>query len=381
MKMFRISAALLAVFFLLSAAVCAEEDAIRQRMRSMTLREKVGQLFMVRPDALESRFSPKDQENNRITGSTEVTAEMRARYAQYPCGGFALFRKNILNPEQLAAFTESLHQLNELTPLLAIDEEGGDIARIANHPKDFGVQKFPPMGDIAASGDPGRAREAGKTIGAYLRGYGFDIDFAPVADVNTNPKNPVIGNRAFGSEPGAAAQMVCAYIQGLHESGVLSCIKHFPGHGDTAADTHTGYAETLKTWDEISHCEMVTFRAGIAEGTDLVMTAHIAAPNVTGSDIPATMSSVLLTEKLRGELGFQGLIVTDALSMGAILRQYTSSEACIACLKAGVDLLLMPYDYTEAFDGVMKAIEAGQLSEERIDESVYRVLRLKAELR
>ena len=369
--------ALLAVILPLSGSACAEEDAVRQRMQSMTLREKVGQLFMVRPDALEARFSPDDLENNKITGTTEVTAEMRARYAQYPCGGFAIFRKNILSPDQLTALTGSLHQLNDPAPLLGIDEEGGSIARIANHPAGFGVRKFPSMGSIADTGDPEQACEAGRVIGAYLRDYGFDIDFAPVADVNTNPLNTVIGNRAFGSNPEAAAQMVSAYIRGLHENGILSCVKHYPGHGDTATDTHTGYAETLKPWDEISRCEMVTFRAGIAEGTELVMTAHIAAPNVTGSNIPATMSHILLTEKLRGELGFQGLIVTDALGMGAIRSQYTSSEACIACLKAGVDLLLMPYDYMEAFDGVMAAIEAGDLSEERIDESVYRILKIK----
>ena len=355
----------------------AEEDAIARRIRSMTLREKVGQLFIVRPDALEGRFSPDDLENNNITGTTAVTAEMRDRYAQYPCGGFAVFRKNILSPEQLTAFTASLHQLSDLTPLLGIDEEGGSIARIANHPANFGVRKFPSMGSIAASRNPDKAYDAGRTIGAYLREYGFDIDFAPVADVNTNPMNPVIGNRAFGSKPEMAAQMVSAYIRGLHENGIMSCIKHFPGHGDTATDTHTGYAETLKTWEEISSCEMVTFRAGIAEGTDLVMTAHIAAPNVTGSDVPATMSYTLLTEKLRGELNYRGVIITDALSMGAIRNQYSSSEACVACLKAGIDILLMPYDYTEAFDGVMAAVEAGELSEERIDESVSRILKLK----
>lgn len=375
----RPAAALLSLGMLILPAARAEEDAIIRQMKGMSLREKVGQLFMIRPDALEGRFGPAELEDNSIVGTTKVSDEMRAVYAQYPCGGFALFRKNILSPSQLRAFAEKLHAISNLTPLLGIDEEGGRIARIANHSAPFGVKKFPPMGEIAAQGDPSLAYEAGKTIGEYLTAYGIDIDFAPVADVNTNPRNPVIGDRAFGSDPELAAQMVAQVVRGLHDSGVASCIKHFPGHGDTATDTHTGYAETWKTWEMLRDCEMIPFRAGIEAGTDLVMTAHISAPQVTGTDEPATMSAVLLTEKLRGEMGYEGLIITDALSMGAIREKYTSSEACLACLNAGVDILLMPYDYFEAFDGVVRAVEDGLLPESRIDESVYRILRFKQE--
>lgn len=375
----RPAAALLSLGMLILPAARAEEDAIMRQMKGMSLREKVGQLFMIRPDALEGRFGPAELEDNSIVGTTKVSDEMRAVYAQYPCGGFALFRKNILSPSQLRAFAEKLHAISNLTPLLGIDEEGGRIARIANHSAPFGVKKFPPMGEIAAQGDPSLAYETGKTIGEYLTAYGIDIDFAPVADVNTNPRNPVIGDRAFGSDPVLAAQMVAQVVRGLHDSGVASCIKHFPGHGDTATDTHTGYAETGKTWEMLRDCEMIPFRAGIEAGTGLVMTAHISAPQVTGTDEPATMSAVLLTEKLRGEMGYEGLIITDALSMGAIREKYTSSEACLACLNAGVDILLMPYDYFEAFDGVVRAVEDGLLPESRIDESVYRILRFKQE--
>ena len=373
----RSAAALLAALLICPAA--AEEDVIMKKIETMTLREKVGQLFMIRPDALEGRFGPAELEDNSITGTTRVSDEMQEKYAQYPCGGFALFRKNILSPSQLNIFVQRLHGMNALTPMLGIDEEGGRIARIANHPTSFGVKKVPPMGQIAASGDESAAYEAGRTIGEYLHAYGLDIDFAPVADVNTNPRNPVIGDRAFGDDPAIAAAMVQRVIQGLHDCGVASCIKHFPGHGDTATDTHTGYAETKKSWEEISACEMVPFRAGIAAGTDFVMTAHIAAPNVTGTDEPSTMSYTVLTEKLRGELGFEGLIITDALSMGAIREKYSSSEACIRCIQAGVDVLLMPYDYFEAFDGVVQAVESGVIPESRIDESVYRILKFKME--
>ena len=354
----------------------AEEDRIQMMIDQMTLREKVGQLFVIRPDALDGRFDLAELEDNSITGTTEVTEGLRAMYAQYPCGGFAIFRKNITSPDQLTALVEGLRGLGNLPLLTGIDEEGGRIARIANHPA-FDVPKFPAMGKIAAAGDVTQAFEAGRTIGAYLNGFGLTIDFAPVADVNTNPDNPVIGDRAFGDDPAVAAGMVQAVIRGLHESGVAACVKHFPGHGDTGTDTHTGYAETKKTWEEIKNCEMIPFQAGMDAGCDLVMTAHIAAPNVTGTDEPSTMSYTVLTEKLRMEMGYQGLIITDALSMGAIREKYTSSQACIACLKAGVDLLLMPYDYFEAFDGVLRAVEIGEISEERINESVYRVLQFK----
>ena len=365
--------------FMPFASAWAEADPVAAQMAGMSLREKVGQLFIIRPDALEGRFSPAELEDNSIVGSTAVTDEMRAVYARYPCGGFALFRKNITSPDQLLAFTQALHGLNSVQPLLAIDEEGGSIARIANHPANFGVPKFPSMGSIAASGDPARAYELGVTIGGYLKAYGLDVNFAPVADVNTNPRNPVIGNRAFGSDPELAAQMVANVVNGLMDAGVAGCLKHFPGHGDTATDTHTGYAETNKTWEEISACEMIPFRAGIAAGAEWIMTAHIAAPQVTGSDEPSTMSYTMLTEKLRGELGYGGIIVTDALSMGAITQKYASSEACVRCILAGVDVLLMPYDYFEAFDGVVRAVEEGRIPLSRLDESVYRVLRFKEE--
>lgn len=349
----------------------------RMRMENMTLREKVGQLFIIRPEALEQRFLVAQLEDIGAAGATEVTEGMEASYSRYPCGGFALFGKNILSPKQLKMFTEKLHALGTIRPVLAVDEEGGRVARLANHPSNFGVRKTPSMEALAKTKDPEKAYEAGRTIGAYLTEYGFEIDFAPVADINTNPRNTVIGDRAFGSDPELAARMVASYVEGLHASGLAACLKHFPGHGDTATDSHTGYAETGRDWETIRNCEMIPFRAGIEAGTDLVMTAHVAVPNVTGSETPSTMSGMMLTEKLRGELGYKGLIITDALGMGAIREKYSSAEACIACMQAGVDILLMPYDYFEAFDGVVQAVENGLLPESRIDESVERILRFK----
>lgn len=162
---------------------------------------------------------------------------------------------------------------------------------------------------------------------------------------------------------------------------MTGCIKHFPGHGDTQADTHYGYAQSLKTWEEMMGCEMITFKAGIQWGAQLIMTAHIATPNVTGSDIPATMSPFILQDKLRGELGYQNIIITDAIEMGAITLQYNNAEAAVGTLKAGTDIVLGPQNFVKAFDAVVKAVEDGTLTEQRIDQSVRRILKLKKQIR
>ncbi|MBQ7486483.1 MAG: glycoside hydrolase family 3 protein [Clostridia bacterium] len=377
------SLGMISIMALLSAAhrsACAEQDEIRAAMEKMSLREKVGQLFVIRPDALDGKFQIEQLEDINIVGSVELTQKMREAFETYPCGGFCLFRKNIVNPEQLHTLTTELHALGTDAPLLAIDEEGGRVARIGNHPYGFDVPRIEPMEEIGSRGDPAKAYEAAYAIGQYLRDYGLDVDFAPVADLNTNPESPVIGNRAFGSDPVMAAKMVTQFLKGLEDAGITGCMKHFPGHGDASADTHVGYAETLKTWDEIRACEMIPFMAGIAAGCEMIMTAHISLPNVTGTEEPSTVSRQILTEKLRGELGYTGLIVTDALAMRAIHEKYPSDEASIRCFLAGADIILMPYDYATAFDGVAAAVEDGRISMERLDESVYRILAFKRKL-
>ncbi len=377
MRRKRILCCMAVVVLLLGTLPCrGEEERVEAMIRAMSLREKVGQLFAIRPEALEETFTLAELNDVNQQGAIRVTDGMREKYAQYPCGGFVLFRKNIVNPRQLTRFTEELHGLGTIRPLLYIDEEGGRVARLGNHPK-FDTPDIPPMGEIVLSGDPEKAYEAGRTIGEYLKEYGLDVDFAPVADVNTNPANPVIGDRAFGDDPVKAAPFVIRYLDGLHDSGILGCLKHFPGHGDTDSDTHKGYAETRKSWEELLGCEMIPFRAGIGAGAEFIMTAHIAAPEVTGNQEPATVSPLILTEKLRGELGYEGIIVTDALSMGAITESYDSASVSVACIKAGVDILVMPYDYAAAFEGVLKAIETGEITEERIDASLRRILRIR----
>ncbi len=353
----------------------SQKDEVEAQLSKMTLREKVGQMFFVRMETLDTTIhwnAYADLQENPIL---EVNKTMRDVNANYPVGGLILYAWNIENEAQLSTLISQIRSLNG-NPLLCIDEEGGRVARIANNPN-FNVKKYESMSAIGATGDARNAYECGNTIGTYLKHYGFDIDFAPVADVNTNPENIIIGARAFSDNPEVAAPMVTNYLQGLKDAGVTGCIKHFPGHGDTKTDTHFGYASTQKTWAEMMDCEMVTFKAGIQWGCQLIMTAHIGAPKVTGTDVPSTMSSVILQDKLRGELGYQNIIITDGMEMGAITQQYSSAEAAVGSIQAGVDIVLGPKNLVEAFDAVIAAVNNGTISEERINQSVRRILKLR----
>ena len=359
-----------------------QADGVEAQLQAMTLREKVGQLFIVRPESLDTtiHFNLPEGIDGRVDDIKAirlqaVNATMRGVNRNYPVGGVILYAHNIGDEARLGAFVSEIRALNG-SPLLCIDEEGGRVSRLANNPN-FDVKKYESMAAIGATGDPSNAYECGNTIGTYLCRYGFDIDFAPVADVNTNPENIVIGARAFSDNPEVAAPMVVSYLQGLKDAGVTGCIKHFPGHGDTNADTHFGYAQSLKTWEQMKDCELITFKAGIEWGAQMIMTAHIATPNVTGTEVPATMSPVILYDKLRTELGYQNIIITDAMKMKAITRQYTNAEAVVGTLQAGADIVLSPQNFVEAFDAVVKAVEDGRLTEKRIDQSVRRVLKLK----
>ena len=370
------------LFYGLVLTSCSNDDAVtpppaevEAMLKKMTLREKVGQMFFVRVESLDPSIEWTTYDDLANLKNQEITMKMRKVNHDYPVGGIILYAWNIEDETQLASIIKQVRSLNG-SPLLCIDEEGGRVSRIANNPN-FHVKKYESMAAIGATGDPKNAYECGNTIGTYLKRYDFDIDFAPVADVNTNPDNIIIGPRAFSDDPAVAVPMVTNYLQGLKDAGITGCIKHFPGHGDTTNDTHSGYVQSLKTWDEMNQCEMVTFRAGIQWGCQLIMTAHIAVPNVTGTNIPSTLSSVVLQDKLRGELGYQNIIITDGMEMGAITMHYTSGEAAVGSIKAGVDIVLGPRDFTEAFDAVIAAVNNGTLSEERINQSVRRILTLR----
>lgn len=356
------------------------EDApqdISELLEGMTLREKVGQLFLVRPDALDPAQTQQQINDTDAVGVTVLSDTMRDTLDRYPVGGVVLFGKNLTDPEQLSSFTARLHDAGGVPLLIAVDEEGGAVARLANHPGFDDLPDYPSAARVAAGGADA-VYEMSVSIGSYLKAYGIDLDFAPVADVNTNPDNPIIGDRAFSDDPMQAAELVSAAVKGFHDGGVLCCLKHYPGHGDTAEDSHKDLAVTQKDWQQLLDCELVPFRAGIDAGADLVMAGHIAAPGVTGEDTPASMSPELL-ESLRQELEFDGVIVTDSLAMEGITKQYSPAQAAVLAVQAGADILLMPDDLAESFDAVVAAVEEGTIPESRVEESVARILALKQE--
>ena len=329
---------------------------------ALTLEQKVAQLFIIAPEQLDPAC---------VTSLTDAAREKLL--ARCP-GGLILFYRNLSTPDALRTFTKALKEASPIAPILSVDEEGGTVARIAN--ADFGVKKYASMGAVGDTGDPENAREAGVTIGAYLRDFGFDLDFAPVADVNSNPYNPVIGRRAFSSDPDLVAKMDRAFIEGMHAAGVKTCLKHFPGHGDTAGDTHEGFVLLDKTLSELYEVELIPFMENLHR-TDAVMVAHVNVPSVSGDERPATLSREVVTGLLREKLGFSGLVITDSLQMGAIVNTYGAAEAALLAFEAGCDLLLLPEDYDAAFDAILSAVKSGRVSMAWLDASVDRILRAK----
>ena len=346
--------------------VADHEKTAEEILAEMTLEEKVYQMFIVTPEALTGY--------DVVNASTQIT---KGWLEKYPVGGLIYFADNIMTPDQtkdmLKNTMKSAVELQEMPIFLCVDEEGGRVVRVAGNSK-MGVTNVGPMGEVK---DEAGAKAAGATIGAYLKDLGFTVDMAPVADVITNDKNTVIGDRSFGSDASIVDQYADAYSDGLHSKGVLSTYKHFPGHGATEGDTHEGYAYTNKTYEELKEAELVPFASAKRNKIDMVMVAHIAVPNITGDNTPCTLSYKMVTEILRNDLNYNGLIITDAMNMGAITENYTSKEATVKAIQAGVDIVLMPEDFKEAVKAVMDAVEKGDITEERINESVLRIIEKK----
>ena len=344
-------------------------NQITDRLSSMSLEEKVAQLFFITPEALTGFQT--------VTAAGETT---KAALDRYPVGGLVYFSQNLLSPtqtkEMLSTIQDYMTEKQGFPIFLGVDEEGGRVLRIGNK-KAFEVERILAMGELAKQQDLQVIEQAGATIGAYLSDLGFTVDFAPDADVITNSENQVIGDRSFGTNPQVVADMAWAFCKGLHTKHIFAAYKHFPGHGGTTEDSHTGYAFSYKTLDELKEQELVPFQAGCEKGVDFIMVAHISLPNVTSDDLPASLSKVLITDLLRTEMGYQGIIITDALGMGAIANHYSSAESALLALEAGCDMLLMPENFSEAYLAVLQAVADGRLTEERIDASVMRILSAK----
>lgn len=327
----------------------------------------------------------QEEQQETPVGEPENPAAEATREAfnAYPVGGIIYFSQNLIGPEQTRTMlmnTQSYARERSGFPVfLSVDEEGGTVARVGSNPA-FGVPVFGNMSDVGSRGDEQEAYEIGSEIGAYLSSLGFNMDAAPDTDVLTNPANEVVRYRSFGSDPALVSRMAAAELRGLNDQGIIGMYKHFPGHGGTTADSHEGYVYVEENLDQLKSQALVPFQNGIDDGVRVIMVSHIACPNVTGDNTPATLSKTLITDLLREEMGFDGMVITDALNMGAITEQYTADQAAVNAVLAGADMLLMPADFQTAYQGILNAVAEGTLTEERINDSVRRILEIKAEM-
>ncbi|MBR5152988.1 MAG: glycoside hydrolase family 3 protein [Clostridia bacterium] len=348
------------LFFLCGCSQKPAPSTVDALLSSMTLEEKCYQLLVVTPEALTG-----------IGTATQAGDATKTSLIQYPVGGVIYFAKNLKSPEQTRQMLKNTREYSKITPFLSVDEEGGLVARVADT---LGTTQFSPMYTYREQGET-VAYENAASIACDLKDLGFQLNYAPVADVWTNPQNTVISTRAYSDSPEEAAQLVSAAVKGFQENGIIATLKHFPGHGDTQEDTHSQSAYNHKTLEELKNCEWIPFRAGIDAGADFVMCAHITVPEVDA--VPAVFSKKLITDGLRGELGFQGVVITDAMEMKAISDHYESDVAAVMAIEAGCDMILCPEDMHRAFEGIINALMDGTLTEERINQSVRRILTVK----
>ena len=340
------------------------EEMVETVISEMPLEDKVAGLFIITPEALTG----VDKAIIAGDGTREALNE-------YAVGGLVYFSQNIIDKDQITEMLSNTASWSKYTPFLAVDEEGGSVRRVGS--SSIEVTEVGDMAEIGAGGDTMAAYDAGATIASYLYELGFNVDFAPVADVVSDPAGSVIGNRSFGSDPTAVGDMVSAAVSGIQETGVSSCLKHFPGIGAATEDTHKGMAALEKTADDLRNSEFVPFKAGIDAGAHFVMVGHVSMPNVVGDNTPCSLSEEVITNMLRGELGYNGIVITDAMNMSAITEYYPSDEAAIMALKAGADMVLMPEDFKVAYEGVLAAVREGVIAEERVNESLRRIYRVK----
>ncbi|WP_329056701.1 glycoside hydrolase family 3 protein [Amycolatopsis sp. NBC_01488] len=358
------------------------EAAATQALRGLTLEQKVGQLFVTWVNGKSAdEVNPKNQTDFGVDTPAQVIQK-------YHLGGVIYFnndtRDNFDDPVQVAKLSNGLQQAaigsGAHIPLqIGADQEGGTVTRMGAP-----ATEFPNSMAISAGRDPARATKAATILGHELRAVGINQDFAPDSDVNSNPANPVIGVRSFAGQPGLASQFVTAEVKGYQDSDlptktVAATAKHFPGHGDAATDSHTGLPRIDRTEQQWRDIDVPPFKAAIKAGIDSIMTAHIQFPSLDPSLEPATLSKPIVTGKLRGELGYNGVVITDSLEMQGVREMHSDAEIPVLALKAGVDQLLMPVHLDVAINAVLNAVKSGDIPMQRIDQSVLRVLKLKFE--
>ena len=348
-------------------------NVIDQAINGMTINEKIGQMLM------------PDFRNWNGQNVTKMLPEIEQLIQEYHLGGVILFRENVVTTEQTARLVAEYQEATEKHGLLmTIDQEGGIVTRLQSG------TDMPGNMALGATRSPEIAHDVGQVIGQELNALGINMNLAPVLDVNNNSDNPVIGVRSIGESPELVAEIGIAYTKGLQSTGVAATAKHFPGHGDTAVDSHLGLPEVPHDKERLMEVELYPFQKAMEANIDAIMTAHVTFPKIddtkviskkdgTEISLPATLSYKVLTELMREEMGYEGVIITDALNMLAIADHFGSVDAVIRSVKAGTDIILMPVGLEAVVNGLLEAVESGELSEERIEESVKRILKLKIE--
>lgn len=343
------------------------EKLVEKIMEDMTLGDMIYQMMFVTPEALTNVGTVI-----RAGDTTKKALE------KYPVGGIVYFSQNFENRDQTVGMIKKTQEYSKIPLFIGVDEEGGRVSRVGSNPA-MGTTKQPAMKSIGETGDVNKALEVGETLGKELSDLGFNVDFAPDADVVINENNTEIGDRSFGADPELTAEMVSKVVKGLEENGVSATLKHFPGHGSTVVDSHTGYSESVRTIEQIRETELLPFKAGIEAGADFVMISHVTLVNVTEEKVPSSVSGEIITDLLINELGYKGIVITDSFSMGAIIKEYNTADAVTKAVSAGADMILMPTDLNTAYTALLEAVENGVISEERIKKSVRKILTLKAE--
>ncbi|MBO0995881.1 beta-N-acetylhexosaminidase [Bacillus sp. SD088] len=332
---------------------------VTEQLNDMNIREKIGQMIFVGPDGAEL---------------DEGTKEL---ITHHQVGGFIFFSESLQTSEQMLTLLNDIKKENTQNPFplfLGVDQEGGQVSRF---PDD--ILSLPTNEEIGMLNNPTFSYQVGQVLGEQLKAFGFNLDFAPVLDVNSNPDNPVINDRSFGPDPQLVSRLGIETMKGIQSQQIMSVIKHFPGHGDTAVDSHLELPIIEKSVKEMEKLELIPFQKAIDEGADMVMVAHILIPEIDPA-YPSSMSEKVITNLLRDQLHFTGVVVTDDMTMKAITNQYEMGEAAVQSVKAGSDVILIAHEYDkakEAIEALVHVVETGELSEKRIDESVRRILELK----
>ena len=338
------------------------EEKVAQIVASMTLREKICQMLIVSPDAITG-----------VQGTTIPGSITKKSVERYPVGGFIQSTQNIKDGAQILKFNTTVQTFSKIPLFIGVDEEGGRVGRLKSTLEAHTINAMMTYADDGET----VAFENAKTLAGALKKYGFNLDFAPVADVLSNPENTVIGDRAYSTNFDTAALLVASAVNGFHSENIVCTLKHFPGHGSTQEDSHTSVTYVNRTLDELNENEFKPFAAGIIEGADFVMVGHLIVPSI--DELPASLSRTLITDILRGELGFNGVVITDSLSMSSITSQFNSQQVAVTAIQAGVDILLMPSDIDATITAIITAIENDEITVSRINESVSRIIRAKVE--